>query len=72
MNENFYKNLGFSIKRRRKELNLTQQQLANLTGVELNHIGKIEVGYSKPSLDLVVCIATALNLTVSELCNFRK
>lgn len=72
MNTNFYKNLGLSIKKRRKELKITQQQLANLVNVELNHIGKVEVGYSKPSLDLVINIATALKVAVSDLTNFKK
>ena len=68
MNSNFYKNLGKNIKSRREELNLTQQQLADIVGISLNHLGKIEVAFSKPSLDLVIKIATALDLTVSELC----
>ncbi len=68
MNENFYIKLGKNIKKRRNELNLKQQQLADKVQITLNHLGKIEVAYSKPSLDLVIKIATALDLTVSELC----
>lgn len=72
MNENFYNKIGYKIKQRRNELNMTQQQLADAVGVGLNHIGKIEIGYSKPSLDLLLEISTALKQTVSELTDFNK
>lgn len=70
MNENFYKKLGLNIKKLRKEKNLTQQQLADKIGKGLNFIGKIEVAYSKPSLDTIINIADALNVTVSKLTKF--
>ena len=38
----------------------------------LNFIGKIEVSYSRPSLDTVIDIASALDITVSELTNFEE
>ena len=68
MNEDFYIKLGKNIKNRREKLNLTQQALADKVHVTLNHIGKVEVAFSKPSLDLVIQIASALDITVSELC----
>ena len=71
MNSNFYKNLGKNIGIKRKELGLSQQQLADKTGISLNFMGKIEVAFSKPSLDTVIKIANALETTVSELCNFK-
>ncbi len=71
MNSNFYKNLGKNIKIKRKELDLSQQELADKAGISLNFIGKIEVAFSKPSLDTVIKIANALEITVSELCNFE-
>ena len=70
MNDDFYKNLGQNIKHKRKKFGLTQQDLSDKIGVTLNHVGKIEVAYSKPSLDMIIKIANALNITVSELCNF--
>lgn len=72
INDDFYKQLGINIKKRREILNLTQQELADKTGISLNHIGKIEVAFSKPSLETVIKIADTLNITVSELCNFEK
>lgn len=69
---NFYKQLGRSIKRRRKIAGFTQQQLADKIGIGLNFMGKIEVAFSKPSLDTIIEIANALECTVSELTDFTK
>lgn len=69
--EDFYKFLGTNIKKRRKELKLTQQELADKLNISLNFMGKIEVAFSKPSLDTVIKIAEALDTTVSELCKFK-
>lgn len=71
MNKNFYKNLGLNIKRLRKERNLTQQQLAEKVGKGLNFVGKIEVAFSKPHIDTLIDIANALEVSVSELTNFK-
>ena len=67
---NLYKMLGKNIKTRRKELGLTQQELADILDMSLNFIGKIEVAFSKPSLDTLIEIAKALDTTVSELTKF--
>ena len=71
MNKNFYKNLGLNIRKLRKEKNLTQQQLADKIGKGLNFTGKIEIAFSKPRLDTLIDIADALDVTVSELTNFK-
>ncbi len=67
MKELFYKNLGKNIKKRRKELGLTQQELADRLGISLNFMGKIEVAFSKPSLDTLIDMAEKMETTVSEL-----
>lgn len=72
MNNDFYKELGKNIKKEREKQGLTQQQLADIVGIGLNHFGKIEVAYSKPSLDMLIKIAKGLDLTVSELTDFKK
>ena len=66
----FYKKLGKNIKYRRQKLGLTQQQLADELNLSLNFVGKIEVAFSKPSLDTLIEIAEALETTVSDLTNF--
>ncbi len=71
MDKNFYIDLGKNIKKRRIEIGLTQQELADKLDISLNFMGKIEVAFSKPSLDTLIKIADKLNTTVSELCNFE-
>ncbi len=70
MNENFYKALGNNIKKQRKKMGLTQQELADKAGISLNFMGKIEVAFSKPALDTLIILAEKLDTTVSELCRF--
>lgn len=70
MNTNFYKCLGLNIKKLRKAKKLTQQELADKAGIGLNFMGKIEVAFSKPSLDTLIKIADVLNVTISELTDF--
>ncbi|CDE60550.1 transcriptional regulator XRE family [Fusobacterium sp. CAG:439] len=71
MNYDFYKLLGKNIKDRRKKLGFTQQQLADKMNISLNFMGKIEVAFSKPSLDTLIELADALETTVSELTKFN-
>lgn len=70
MNKEFYINLGKNIKKRRKELKLSQQELADKLELSLNFVGKIEVAFSKPSFDTVIKIAKVLDISVSDLCKF--
>jgi transcriptional regulator with XRE-family HTH domain len=72
MNNDFYKNLGKNIKYYRKSLNITQQELADKLGISLNFMGKIEVAFSKPSLETLIKIADGFNITVSDLCRFDE
>ena len=72
MSGNFYKQLGQNIRKYRKHLGITQQELADRLGISLNFMGKIEVAFSKPSLETLIKIAEGLNITVSELCNFDE
>jgi len=67
MKSEFYKKLGQNIKSRRKELGLTQQQLAEKMNISLNFMGKIEVAFSKPSLDTLIDFACVLKTSVSDL-----
>ncbi len=70
MGDEFYIKLGKNIKKRRKEIGLTQQELAERLELSLNFIGKIEVAFSKPSLETLLKIADCLDITISDLCKF--
>lgn len=59
-----------NIRKYRKLKNLSQEQLAKLTGLDQTYISKLENGASKnPTFETIGKIAKALNVTVSELLN---
>ena len=70
IHSDFYKLLGQNISKRRRELGLTQQELAEKLDISLNFMGKIEVAFSKPSLDTLISIENCLDISVSDLCKF--
>lgn len=51
----------------RAERNLTQEQVANLTGVTRQTIISIEKGDYAPSVGIALSLANALNVRVDEL-----
>lgn len=62
-----YVKLGLKIKTIRKEQGLTQEKLAELVQCNVTHISNVENNYSTPSLNLLFCIANALNTTIDYL-----
>ncbi|MDD3237447.1 MAG: helix-turn-helix transcriptional regulator [Candidatus Gastranaerophilales bacterium] len=70
MHEQFYVKLGRRIKERRLELDITQQELADRINKGINFVGKIEVAYSRPSLNTLLDISKALKIDLKDLVNF--
>ena len=62
-----YAAIGVRIRRLRKAQELTQQNLAELAGLEPSNISHIERGATKLSLPTIVNIANALHVTVDDL-----
>lgn len=62
-----YINLGIKIKRKRLEMNLTQESLAEMAKISTAYMGQIERGEKRLSLDNFVNIANALNCSTDEL-----
>ena len=58
-----YRQLGIRVKTAREAKNLTQEQLSEKLGLSNNFISNIERGRSKPSLETLVKICTALDTT---------
>lgn len=58
-----YKEMGTSIKVRRKELKIKQAELAEALEISNNHMSSIENGRQKPSLDTFIGICRCLNVT---------
>jgi len=59
--------LGREVRKRRHELDLSQEQLAELADLHWTYIGGIERGERNVSLLNIVRIAKALRTTISEL-----
>ena len=62
-----YRALGSRIKKRRLELNLTQEKLAEKVDLSAVYIGQIERGERKVTIDTLVKLANSLNTSVEEL-----
>ena len=71
MNEDIlYNYLGKRIKYLRELNHLTQEKLAEKSGLSIDYIGKIEVNINKPGLKALIKIANALNIHIKELFDF--
>ena len=68
MNEVMLQKLADRIRELRKENNLTQEELADKSGVSYKHIQKLEgKSMHNPRLDTVRKIAQAFEISISEL-----
>lgn len=62
-NEESLREMGIRLRRRRKEQQLSQRQLASLCHVSVNHISSIETARERPSLDLLLSLCDILKTT---------
>ena len=61
-----YKTIGNHLHIARKQLHLTQAQVAERANLSLNHYSDIERGEAKPSIDSLILICDAMHLPVPE------
>jgi len=59
------KELGETIRNRRKELNITQPHLAELAQVSTNTLYKLERGQGNPSLEVLNKLAEVLGMELT-------
>ena len=71
LNQPLIEAFGNRIRQLRTERNLSQEQLAELTGFHRTYIGMIERGERNPSLSNVGVFADAFELSLSELLNLK-
>ncbi|WP_059000103.1 helix-turn-helix domain-containing protein [Leptolyngbya sp. NIES-2104] len=64
---NIKQRFGKAIRRRRRELDLSQEELAERAEMHRTYISDIERGIVNPSLEVIEKLTDALNTTVSEL-----
>jgi transcriptional regulator with XRE-family HTH domain len=58
---------GRAIRRRRRELDLSQEQLAERAELHRNYVSGIETGTRNPSLKNIEKLAIALNISIARL-----
>ena len=56
--------VGSTIKRLRREKNITQEQLAEKTGLSQKHLSRVESGYHNSSFLVIANIAKVLNVPI--------
>ncbi len=61
------KSFGSAVRKRRRQLGLSQEKLAFRCGSHRNYIGEIERGEKSPSLHIIFALAEGLDLKTSEL-----
>lgn len=59
--------IGLNILIRRRELNMTQNDLAEISGISRGHISSIERGRSNFKVEVLISIAKALKVGYQEL-----
>lgn len=59
--------LARSVKLRRKELGLSQEELADLAEIDRTYASQIERGIANPSLEVLFRISRALNMDLLKL-----
>lgn len=64
--------IGIEVRRLRKELDLTVQELGNAAGISAGMLSKIENGSISPSLATLDALARALNVPISRLFRERE
>jgi transcriptional regulator with XRE-family HTH domain len=58
---------GTSLRETRKRRALSQERLAELTGLSTNYVGEMERGLKAPGLPVIVRLARALDVGVNDL-----
>ncbi|MBK1659858.1 helix-turn-helix domain-containing protein [Paracraurococcus ruber] len=61
---------GDAVRRARAKTGLTQEELADRSGIDRSYIGGVERGERNPTLVVICKIADGLGLTLSELFSY--
>lgn len=62
-----YKSIGKNIRKRRDELGITQEKLAEIVNLSVSYMGAIERGEKLPKLKVFISIANALEISADTL-----
>ena len=64
---NLLDNLAKHMRDRRRTLGLTQEQLAEKSGLSANYVARLEIADKTPSVGTVIVLSEALGVELSEL-----
>jgi transcriptional regulator with XRE-family HTH domain len=68
----FMLEFGENLKKIRESKEITQNNLSKITNIKQSTISKYETNVDKPSLDTLIKLALALNVTVDDLIDFKN
>lgn len=63
----FAQNIAITIKVRRKALGITQEELADLAGIDRTYASQLERAIANPSLTVLCKVANSLDLNLVDL-----
>lgn len=69
---NAQQKFGKKVRKLRNDAELSQEVVAEMTGLDRTYISGIERGVRNPSLRNIEKLAKALKVTISELTDFQK
>jgi len=72
MNTKILKNFGETVKKKRREAELSQEALAEKLGIHRTYMSFIERGQRNPGLLMIFKISRALKIKLPELFDFDK
>ncbi|MBN2803407.1 MAG: helix-turn-helix transcriptional regulator [Deltaproteobacteria bacterium] len=67
--ENFSQIIGSTIKTKRESLGITQNELADLTGIKRPNIARLEKGTTYPNMSTLIKISQGLKISLIDLLN---
>ncbi len=70
MNTKILENFGQSVRKKRKQAELSQEELAEKLGIHRTYMSFIERGIRNPSLLMIFKISRALKMKIPELFDF--
>ena len=68
--EKEWQEVGEQIRKIREKKNLTQQYVADKTGITTSYFARIERGEERPSMDVIKSVVKALEIRTSDLFRF--
>ncbi len=61
-----------AVRARRKKLNISQEGLAHLAGINRSHMGQIERGKKNANIETIARIAKALHCSAGQLLDYTE